>query len=165
MRKALGDGGFANTGIAHQKRVVLATAAQHLNTALNLGIAPDQRVDVAGARLFVQIDTVFRERGFTSLDGVGFGVILGPFLVNVGGPAQRAGFAVSGILGNTMGDKVHCVIACHILLLQEISGVGFAFGKDRDKHVCPGHLGTARGLHMDRGALNHALEGGGRHGL
>jgi hypothetical protein len=64
-----------------------------------------------------------------------------------------------------MGDEVDRVIARHVLLLQEVGGVRFALGEDRDQHVGARHLGAARGLHMDRGALDHALEGGGRHGL
>ncbi len=64
-----------------------------------------------------------------------------------------------------MRDEVHRVVAGHVLFLQEVGGVRFAFGEDRDKHVRARHLGPARRLHMDRGALDHALEGGGRHGF
>ena len=49
VREAFGDGGLADAGIAHEKRVVLAAAAEHLNAALNLGVAADQRIDVAVA--------------------------------------------------------------------------------------------------------------------
>ena len=41
------DRGFAHTRIAHQKRVVLAAAAQNLHAALNLMVAPDQWINVA----------------------------------------------------------------------------------------------------------------------
>jgi hypothetical protein len=64
-----------------------------------------------------------------------------------------------------MGDEVHRVIARHVLFLQEIGRVRFPFGEDRDQHVGARHLGPARGLHMDRGALDHALEGRRRHRL
>ena len=64
-----------------------------------------------------------------------------------------------------MSDIVDRVIAGHVLFLQEEGGVAFAFGKDRHEDVCAGDLGTARGLHMDRRALDHALERSGRHRL
>ncbi len=56
------DGGLANAGIADQKRVVLAAAAEHLDAALDLVVAADQRVDVPFAGLGIQVDAVFRER-------------------------------------------------------------------------------------------------------
>ena len=60
IRKALGNGGLAHAGIPDKEGVVLAPAAEHLNTALDLGIAPDQRVDIPGTRLGVEIDAIFR---------------------------------------------------------------------------------------------------------
>ena len=46
-RQALGDGGLADAGLADQQRVVLPPAAQHLDHALDLGFAADQRIDLA----------------------------------------------------------------------------------------------------------------------
>ena len=69
--EALGDGGFANTRITNQQRVVLTTAAQHLNAALDLMVATDQRINVALAGFCVQIDAVLLERAFF-LVGLGF---------------------------------------------------------------------------------------------
>ena len=40
--------------------------------------------------------------------------------------------------------------------------MALALGEQRHQHVGAGHLVTARGLHVNRGALNHALEAGGR---
>ena len=56
--QTLGDGRLADARITHQKRVVLAPAAQHLDAALHLVSAPDQRIDSALARLSVQIDAI-----------------------------------------------------------------------------------------------------------
>jgi hypothetical protein len=53
--QALGDGGLADAGLAHQQRVVLAPAAQHLDDALHLVLAADQRVDLAVARQLVEV--------------------------------------------------------------------------------------------------------------
>ena len=49
--------------------------------------------------------------------------------------------------------------------MQEIGGVALALGEDRHQHVGAGHLLAAGGLHMDDGALDHALEAGGRLGV
>ena len=47
-REALGDRGLADAGLADQQRIVLAPAAQHLDDALELVLAADQRIDLAG---------------------------------------------------------------------------------------------------------------------
>ena len=64
-----------------------------------------------------------------------------------------------------MADVVDRVVAGHVLLLQEIGGVALALGEDRDQHVGAGHFLAAGRLHMDHGALDHALEPGGRLGI
>ena len=43
--------------------------------------------------------------------------------------------------------------------------MALALGEDRDQHVRAGHLLAARRLHMDHGALDHALEPGRRLGI
>ena len=60
--EALGDGGLADAGIADQERVVLLPAAEDLDRALDLGLAADQRVDLAVLRLLVEVDAVGVER-------------------------------------------------------------------------------------------------------
>ena len=57
-RQAFRYGGFAHAGVAYKQRVVLATAAEHLNAAFHFGIAPDQWVDITLTRLGVQINAV-----------------------------------------------------------------------------------------------------------
>ena len=76
--------------------------------------------------------------------------------------AHRPYLLRAGALGDAVRDVVHRVVAGHVLLLQEIGGVAFALGEDRDEHVGAGHLLAARGLHVDHGALDDALEAGGR---
>ena len=46
-REALGDRGLADAGLADQQRIVLAPAAQHLDHALELERAADQRIGLA----------------------------------------------------------------------------------------------------------------------
>ena len=43
--------------------------------------------------------------------------------------------------------------------------MALALGEDRDQHVGAGHLLAAGRLHVDDGALDHALEAGGRLGI
>src|SRR5579862_8537144 len=61
-REPFGDGRFADTRLADQQRIVLAAPAQHLDHALELELASDQRVDAAVSRERVQIDRVSVER-------------------------------------------------------------------------------------------------------
>ena len=61
-RQPLDDGGLADAGVADEQRVVLAPARQHVQRALDLRAAPDQRIDLAGARALVQVDRVRGQR-------------------------------------------------------------------------------------------------------
>jgi hypothetical protein len=157
---ALGDGGLADAGITDEEGVVLAAAAQDLNAAFHLGLAADKGVNLALAGLDVQIDAILGQGGFLSLTGLALGGFVG-FIGTGDGPRLAKG----GVLGDAVGDIVDGVIARHVLFLQEIGGVGFAFGKDGDKDIGARHFVAARGLDVNRGALDDALESGGRHGF
>ena len=50
QREALGDRGLADARVADEERVVLAAPAEHLDRALELALAADQRVDRARRR-------------------------------------------------------------------------------------------------------------------
>ncbi len=99
-RQALGQRGLADAGIADIERVVLGPPAQYLDGALDLGVAPDQRIDLARGSLLVEVDTVGIER----LVGA-----LGPALARlyhlasaVGRPLHRPAFRLSWYLGNAV---------------------------------------------------------------
>ena len=49
LRQALDDGGLADARLADEDRVVLGTAGQHLDDPADLGVAPDDRVELAVA--------------------------------------------------------------------------------------------------------------------
>lgn len=51
---------------------------------------------------------------------------------------------------------------CHALLLQEIDGMTFALAEQREQDMGTGDLVLTCRLHPDSGALDHALETGGR---
>ena len=83
-REALGDRGLADAGFAHQQRIVLAPAAQRLDHALELPVAADQRIDLAGERLRVQVLRVVVERAVGGLGRVLLlGLLLGLALVRL----------------------------------------------------------------------------------
>ena len=160
-REALGDGGLADAGVAHEQRVVLLPPAQHLDGALDLGPAADQRIDAACPRLLIQVDAIDLER-------IGAALLLVAALDRRGilfHPAHGARLGHAGPLGDAVADVVHRVEAGHVLLLQEEGGVALPLGEDRHQHVGAGHLLAARGLHMGDGAVDHALEASGRLGV
>ena len=159
-RQPFGDRGLADAGFADEERVVLLAAAQHLDGAADLGVAPDQRVDLAFARLLVEIDAIGVECVAFLLRLV---AVLGVALLV--GAAHWARFRHAGPLGDAVGDVIDRVVARHVLLLQEIRGMAFALGEDGDQHVGAGHFLAARGLDVDHRALDDALEAGGRLGI
>jgi len=62
LGQAFGDGRLADARLADEDRVVLGPAAEDADDAADLGVAADDRVELAGARLFHQVAAVFLER-------------------------------------------------------------------------------------------------------
>ena len=158
-RQTFSDGGLANAGIAHQKRVVLAATAQNLDAALHFVLTPDQRIDAAFARLFVQIDAIRRQRIVFLLGAL---AQLGSVLV---GAPCRSRFGFAGLLGDAVGDVIDRVIAGHVAFSEEIGGMAFTLGEERDQHVCARHFIATGILDVDDRALDDALEAGGGLGV
>ena len=151
--QAFGDGGLADTGLAHQQRVVLAPAAQHLDDTLDLVLAADQRVDLAVAGQLVQ---VLRELVQRRALGVAAFFLLGlgtAALVGLGRLRRVA-------LLDAVGDEVDHVQPGHALLVQVVHRVRILLAEDRHQHVGAGDLllAAAGALHMHDGALDDALE-------
>ena len=124
FRQTFGNGGFANTRITDQERVVLAAAAQHLNAAFHLIMATYQRVNIAIMRLFVQINAIFGKGGLlgiTTLRRVA--TCFNALVHRISRARNRAAFPKRRIFRHAMCDEIHRVIAGHILLLQEIGCV------------------------------------------
>src|SRR5439155_4290055 len=63
----LGDRGLADARLADVKRVVLCPAAEDLDRPVDLGLASDQRVDLARLGLFVEVDAIGVERVVAAL--------------------------------------------------------------------------------------------------
>src|SRR3546814_6877883 len=87
---------------------VLAAAAQDLDRAIDLGPAPDQRIDLAVLGLLVEVDRELLERAF-ALGLVG----LGGFLV-VGALGGRR-FGGRAALADAVADEADRVEPAHIL--------------------------------------------------
>ena len=159
-RQALGDRGLADAGIADEQRIVLLPAAEHLDRPVDLGVAADQRIDLAVLGFLVEVDAIGVERIallFGLVAALGIGLLVGA--------AHRPRLGQARPLGDAVADIIDRVVARHVLLLQEIGGVAFALGEDRHQHVGAGDLLAAGGLHVDDRALDHALEAGGRLGI
>ena len=135
QRQALGDRGLADAGLADQQRVVLAAAAQHLDHALDLVLAADQRIDLAGDGERVQVLRVAaRARRLDCVSGLGFAAR----------PPARACPARLRRLGDAVRDEVDDVEARHALLVQEVDGVRVLLAEDRHQHVGAGDFLLAR---------------------
>ena len=70
LGQALGDGRLADARLADQRRVVLGAAAEDLDDALDLLLAADDRIDLAGANGVGEVDAQL-------VDGGGLGGALG----------------------------------------------------------------------------------------
>ena len=170
LGQPFGDRRLADAGIADIERVVLGTAAEHLDGAVDLRLAADQRIDLAGARLLVQIDAIGRQRVLLLLLlaaaflGLLAAAVVAALLLFLDA-ARAAALGSAGALGDAVRDVVDRVVAGHLLFLQEIGGVALALGEDGDEHVGARDFLAAGRLHMDDGALDDALEAGGRLGI
>ena len=146
--EALGNRCLANARITDIERVVLGPAAQHLNGAVDLAVAADQRVDAAGGGLRHQIDGIEAERILPfGLGSFGFGIFLR---------------AAPDIAFGTVTDIGHRVEAGHVHRLQEPDGMALALGENGHQHIGAGRHLASRRLGVDNGALDHPLEAGGR---
>ncbi len=166
QRKPFGNRRFAYPGIADKKRVVFLPPAQDLYGAADFLFAPDQRVDLAGERLDIQIDTIIIKHRVARLSLTcrrANGIVL--FLFGLIRAPDRAGLGHIRPLGNAVADVIDRVIAGHFLLLQEKYRMAFTLGEYGNQNIRPGHFLAARGLHMQNRPLDHALETRRRLGL
>ncbi len=134
-REPLRNGRLSDARISHEQRIVLLPTAEDLDRAIDLGLAADQRINLALARFLVEIDAIGLER-IALLLAVIARLRLGFIL----GAAHRSGFRHAGALGNAVADVIDGVVTRHVLLLQEICGMALALGKDGHQHVRPRHL-------------------------
>ena len=149
-----------DASLTNEQRIVLLSAAEHLDGTVDLRIASDHGIDLAVPRFLVEVDAVGLER-LPLLLGIFVALGLGFFI----DASNRARFGNAGPLGDAVADVVDRVIAGHVLLLQEVSRVAFAFGENRDQDIRTGDLFPTGRLNMNDRALNHALKSCGRLGV
>ncbi len=146
-RKPFGNGRLADTCFADQQRIVLATAAQHLDHALQLVRTTDQRIDLAVLGEMIEVDRIGIERALRFAGAFAFFFRFGRFFL-----------LVLRTLGDPMRDVVDHVEASHAALVQEVNRVRLLLAEDRNQHVRTRHFFLARRLDVENCALNHALE-------
>jgi hypothetical protein len=151
--RPFGDGRLAHARIADEQRIVLLAAAENLDRAFDFGFAADERIDFSRLGLFVQIDAIGFKR---------FGALLDDFLAFffLFGAAHGLLLRHAGTLGDAVADIAHRIEPGHVLLLQEIDRVAFAFGEQRHQHIGACHFVAAGILDMQHGPLHDALEAG-----
>ncbi len=162
--KAFGNSRLAHTGIAHIKRVVLGPAAKHLNGAFQLDTATDQRIDLSGPGLVIEVDAeIGKGRTLLRAGAAAFLLALEPRTTLLGAAYGPIGIAPG--FGDAMGNEIDRVEPGHILLFEEIGSVALALGKNCNEHVGPGHFLAAGRLNVNHRALDDALKGGRRTGV
>ena len=150
QRQSLGDGGLAHARLADEQRVVLAPAAQHLDAALDLGVAPDQRVDLSIGRLLHQVGGELFERLVDDLI-----IILAAGLAHAAG---RGPPAADIDLGDAVADVVDHVEPCDSLLLQQVHRVRIPLPEHGDQQVAAGDHVALGALGVHERPLKHPLE-------
>ena len=148
-RQAFDQRGLADAGFADVQRVVLAATAQDLDRALDLHAPADQRIDPPFHRQLVQIGRELLERrAAVRLAALAFGAGRRLVLVRT----------VLGDLRQAVRDVVDDVQARHVLHRQQVGRVRVLLAEDRDQHVGRRDFLLAARLHVEHGALQHALE-------
>ena len=153
LGQAFGNGRLAHARVADEDRIVLAAAAEHLDAAIDFHVTADQRVDLAGAGLLVEIHAIGVQRLVALLDGF----LLGSFR-----PARARLTGHARLFRDAVRDEIDRVIAGHVLLLQEVGSVAFTLGEDGYEHVRAGHFVAAGAFNVKNGALHDTLECGSR---
>ena len=92
-------------------------------------------------------------------------LLLALFLLGLLGALDLLRLGRGLALADAVADVADRVEPAHVLLLEEIDGIALALGEERDEDVGAGHLVAARGLDVEDGALDDALEAAGRRGI
>ena len=146
LGEAFGNGRLAYAGFAHQKRIVLAPPAQHLNDPFHLQVAAYQRIDLAGFGQLVQIAREVVERRLAAA----FALLLGRLGVVAG--------AFVGGFGDAVRDVVHHVQAAMDCSFKQCTAWLSCSAKSAISMSAPVARVAALRLHMEDGSMHHALE-------
>ncbi len=140
--EALDDGGLADAGLADQDRVVLRAARQDLHHALDLGLAPDHRVELALGRELGQVAAELVEElgALRLLAGGGGAALLAP-----AGAGEHADDLVADLLG--VGVEVE----------QDARGDALVLAHEAEQDVLGADVVVAEGEGLAQRELEHLL--------
>ena len=139
VRQPLGDGGLADAGLADQGRVVLRPAAQDLDDALDLLLAPDHRVELAGASGLGQVDAELVEGR------------------RLGGSLRLLGRRDAGALAQDVDHLVTHLVQVHAQALEHAGGDPLALAHEAEQQVLGADVVVAQPARLVDGQLDHPL--------
>ena len=148
-----GDGGLAHARLAHEDRVVLAPPRQDVNGARQLGLASDQRIELAAGGALGEVGGERCQRICRHLAFLG-----------LGRAARRRG-AAADLLGSRLGDAVRHepqqIEARDALGAQQRDRVGVGLLQDGRQQITRVRFLLLGALHVMERMLHHAMEGEG----
>src|SRR5690606_8808488 len=109
-----------------EQRVIFATATQHLNRAPQFLFAPDERLDVSGLCLLVQVDGELGERILT-------GIIRAFFFVALDVSALE--LIARTVFAHAMGDEIDDVVTSDAGIFQCAYRWRIDFRENGDEYV------------------------------
>src|SRR5690606_2819936 len=102
LGKALSDRRLADARITHIERVVLGAAAENLDRAVDFAFAADQRVNLARARLLVEVHAICSKCILLLLLAAFVALAMRVGRLVLAGAAWRTGLGSAGTLGNAV---------------------------------------------------------------
>ena len=138
--QALGDGGLADAGLADQGRVVLRLAAEDLDDPLDLLLAADDRVELAGAGGLGQVDAEL-------VDGRRLAGALRLLGARAGGRALR----------QDADDLVADLVEVDAERLEDAGGDALALADEAEEQVLRADVVVAEAAGLVDGELDDAL--------
>ena len=155
LRQALGHGSLAHSGIAHEERIVLAPAAEHLNGAVELTGTAHKGIKTSLTCLFREIHTKLLERAF-------LGALFSAFLT-FSGPdfGLFSFFGVTVVFPVGVGHKGLHIQQVHALPLHKVHGVALVVLHDRHEKGSKVDLFAACGGHAAHGPFYNLRQGNG----
>ena len=146
LGQALGDGGLADARLADEDGVVLGAAGQDLDDTLDLLIAADDGIQLAGARRLRQVAGELGE-GLVLLVGLAVGC------------GRAAGHGVGGVVQLLDDAAVH-LLGVHAHGAQDAQGHVAALPEDAHQQVLRADVAAAHAGGLGHGQLHHALGAG-----